>query len=188
MLIRRTSCRRGRDCAVSRCLLGSALQGRPTSCMMSGGIVQARKDAASRLECLHVQAAVMRSAGPESFLMLHTKCSRCPKPNTSRRRAGCIIAAANGQTTRGSPRRRLPVVERISAQALASRREIRISACEFTGHSVPDTPGRSMVTDFDPGPLGFWCIVSKSRAQLPPAAPPDCCNESPRTRPAACDA
>ena len=101
--------------AIAQCRdfsLGSALQGRPTSCMMSGGIVQARKDAASRLECLHVQAAVMRLAGHESVLMLHTKCSRCPKPNTSRRRAGCIIAAANGQSSRESPRRRPPVVER----------------------------------------------------------------------------
>ena len=140
MLIRRTSCSRGRDCAVSRFQLGSALQGRPTSCMMSGGIVQARKDAASRLECLHVQAAVMRSAGPESFLMLHTKCSRCPKPNTSRRRAGCIIAAANGRSSRGSPRRRLPVVERISAQVKirrvdtgADRREVERGSTRENG-------------------------------------------------------
>ena len=102
--------------------------------------MQARKDAASRLECLHVQAAVMRSAGPESFLMLHTKCSRCPKPNTSRRRAGCIIAAANGQTTRGSPRRRLPVVERISAQVKirrvdtgADRREVEKGSTSENG-------------------------------------------------------
>ena len=102
--------------------------------------MQARKDAASRLECLHVQAAVMRSAGLESFLMLHTKCSRCPKPNTSRRRAGCIIAAANGQSSRGSPRRRLPVVERISAQVKirrvdtgADRREVERGSTSENG-------------------------------------------------------
>ena len=74
-------------------------------CMMSGGIVQARKDAANKVECLHVQEAVTRVAGLVSCLMLHTTCSRCPKPNTSRRRAGCIIAAANGQSSRESPRR-----------------------------------------------------------------------------------
>ena len=129
--------------AIAQCRdfsLGSALQGRLTSCMMSGGIVQARKDAASRLECLHVQAAVMRSAGPESFLMLHTKCSRCPKPNTSRRRAGCIIAAANGQSSRESPRRRWPVVGRISAQVKlrrvdtgADRREVERGSTRENG-------------------------------------------------------
>jgi len=151
MLIRRTSCSRGRDCAVSRFQLGSALQGRPTSCMMSGGIVQARKDAASRLECLHVQAAVMRLAGHESVLMLHTKCSRCPKPNTSRRRAGCIIAAANGQSSRGSPRRRLPVVERISAQVKirrvdtgADRREVERGSTRENGN--PPSVGRRLRT------------------------------------------
>ena len=87
----------------------------------SGGIVQARKDAASRLECLHAQAAIMRSAGRDSCLMLHTECSWCPKPKTSGRRAGCIIAAANGQSSGGSPRRRLPVVERIAAQVRRGR-------------------------------------------------------------------
>ena len=87
--------------------------------------MQARKDAASRLECLHVQAAVMRVAGPDSFLMLHTICSRCPKPNTSRRRAGCIIAAANGQSSR-----------EFSAQARKARRreDLRASQNEKRGY------------------------------------------------------
>ena len=134
MLIRRTSCSRGRDCAVSQFQLGSALQGRPTSCMMSGGIVQARKDAASRLECLHVQAAVMRLAGHESVLMLHTKCSRCPKPNTSRRRAGCIIAAANGQSSRDRDLR---------ASGKARRREdLRASQNKTRGYRCGSTGSR----------------------------------------------
>ena len=103
--------------------------------------MQARKDAASRLECLHVQAAVMRLAGRDSVLMLHTKCGWGPKPKTSGRRAGCIIAAANGQSSRGSPRRRLPVVERISAQVKirrvdtgADRREVERGSTRENGN------------------------------------------------------
>ena len=113
--------------------------------------MQARKDAASRLECLHAQAAIMRSAGHESCLMLHTECSWCPKPKTSGRRAGCIIAAANGQSSRGSPRRRLPVVERISAQVKirrvdtgADRREVERGSTRENGN--PPSVGRRLRT------------------------------------------
>ena len=82
----------------------------------------------------------LRSAGRESCLMLHTECSWCPKPKTSGRRAGCIIAAANGQSSRGSPRRRWPVVGRISAQVKlrrvdtgADRREVERGSTRENG-------------------------------------------------------
>ena len=99
----------------------------------SGGIVQARKDAASRLECLHAQAAIMRSAGRDSCLMLHTECSWCPKPKTSGRRAGCIIAAANGQSSR-----------EFSAQARKARRreDLRASQNEKRGYRCGSTGSR----------------------------------------------
>ena len=114
--------------------------------------MQARKDAASRLECLHVQAAVMRSAGLESFLMLHTKCSRCPKPNTSRRRAGCIIAASNGQT-----------IERISAQALASRREdLRASQNKTRGYRCGSTGSRKGLNQRKWKAVRLGCLAAHS--------------------------
>jgi len=113
--------------------------------------VQARKDAASRLKCLYAQAAIMRSAGRESCLMLHTECSWGPKPKTSGRRAVCIIAAANGQSSRGSPRKRLPVVERISAQVKlrrvdtgADRREVERGSSRENGN--PPSVGRPLRT------------------------------------------
>ena len=138
---------------MSQFQLGSALQGRPTSCMMSGGIVQARKDAASRLECLHVQAAVMRSAGPESFLMLHTKCSRCPKPNTSRRRAGCIIAAANGQSSR-----------EFSAQARKARRreDLRASQNKTRGYRCGSTGSRKGLNQRKWKAVRLGCLAAHS--------------------------
>ena len=72
----------------------------------------------------------MRLAGRGSCLMLHTKCSRCPKPNTSRRRAGCIIAAANGQSSR-----------EFSAQARKARRreDLRASQNETRGYRCGST-------------------------------------------------